>query len=109
MLHTIANIASHHYLDSEIAHKTAPISRHAFQDGRGFVVSTNNVENFVADVRSAQGGDDASDVIRRREIEKRNERSAAILEKLGNYVAHSFTMVEGVRVSDKLYAKPENQ
>lgn len=74
MIHSIETIAGSRFLDTETAKQVAETSKHTLKDDAGFFVSTWGVDAFVAEVIVAQGGRDASNAIREREIEKHRSR-----------------------------------
>lgn len=71
MHHTVEVIAKSHFLDADIAKNVAETSKHVIRYGDNvFAVSTWNVNDFVSEVRAAQGDEEANIAIRNREIAK---------------------------------------
>ena len=68
MITSVDRVAENFYLDVEIAREVAKTSTHVFLDGGIPVVSTWWHDEFVAEVRFAQGGAEASAAIRKAKI-----------------------------------------
>jgi hypothetical protein len=76
MITPVDHVAENRYLDADTAREVAKTSRYVFIDGETPVVSTWNCNNFVEEVRAAQGGDAASAAIRETKIAEIQERQA---------------------------------
>lgn len=68
MLTSVTELAKQRYLDTETAEAVALTSNNVFVIGNQHMVQTAFVENFVNEVKAAQGGEDASTKIRARLI-----------------------------------------